>query len=514
MEEALAELEVADHELRLQNDEMLDLMDGLDRERRRYRMLFEDAPDGYIITDTLGMRAKRTGLPACSSRCRRSCCAASRSAIRASGPAFRVPGAALAPGATGARDGLGSGAGAEGGQPGPCLDQCRRRAGRGRSADPLAAAGRKGSPRGARGEQKLHEERAARVASERLASHAKLLAEASQAFNEVQTKAETADRIAAFAVPLLADVCLLDLVQNQEVHRAAVAGRSGVDNRLLDRLRGMVLDPDAYDGPMRVLRSGEPDWLVPLDAAALASMAPIKEEREVFRGLDATGVISLPLRRNGRSLGALTFVYTGGRRPEADALVQMAAYADRAGVALAAAAAYDELARQREAAAAANQAKDRLLATVSHDFRTPLSAIIGYADLLLGGIIPDVPERALEWVHRIRAGADHQVALVDQILAFTQLESGGTTVELRPADLRDPVREACDLVQMTVERAGLEFCVNLPGEPLACRTDPGRVRQVLTNLLSNAVRYTSEGSVSVTLAREGKDARIHGVGQR
>lgn len=354
----------------------------------------------------------------------------------------------------------------------------------------------------------LAQEREAREAAERLADHTRLLAEVSRSFNEVRTVAETIESVVSGAVPVLADICLLDLVQGEANRRAGASGRAEIDADMLGRLRAMHPDPAAAEGPARVLRTGDPDMIVPLDEESLALVAPRDEERTLFRQLRISALICMPLRKGGERLGSLTFAYVGDRTPQAGATVQAAAYADRAGLALAAARVFDDLVRQREAAAAANQAKDRLLATVSHDFRTPLAAIVGYTDLLLGGIVPDIPERALEWVRRIRAGADHQVALVDQILAFTRLESGHTAVQLEATDMRDPVREACDLVRMGIEQAGLAFEVSLPDSPVRGRTDAARVRQVLTNLLSNAIRYTREGGISVALAAVDGQARI------
>ena len=155
-----------------------------------------------------------------------------------------------------------------------------------------------------------------------------------------------------------------------------------------------------------------------------------------------------------------------------------------------------ELIAARAAAEAAAAAKAEFLANMSHEIRTPLTAVIGFSGLL--ATTPDLPPKAQDHVRRIQSGGRALLATVNDILDFSKLEAG--QVEIRP-EVCDPaivVREALELFEANADAKGLTL--TLEGEaPNSLSLDPGRLRQILLNLIGNGVKFTDQGGVTVRL---------------
>jgi signal transduction histidine kinase len=157
----------------------------------------------------------------------------------------------------------------------------------------------------------------------------------------------------------------------------------------------------------------------------------------------------------------------------------------------------------RAEAVTANRAKSRFLAVMSHELGTPLSAIIGYADLLLMGTPEPLPEGAArEQVTRILANARHLLQLVDEVLSFSRLEARGVEIHLEPTDQREVIRDVVAIIEPLAQERQLQFELHAPDPPTSIETDPGKVRQILVNLLSNSVKFTERGSVRLVVRRE------------
>jgi signal transduction histidine kinase/ActR/RegA family two-component response regulator len=169
----------------------------------------------------------------------------------------------------------------------------------------------------------------------------------------------------------------------------------------------------------------------------------------------------------------------------------------------------DELVRSRvarEAAEAASAAKAQFMANMSHEIRTPLTGVIGFAGLLAR--IDELPDKARAYVSRIVAGGQALLALVNDILDFSRIEAGQVDLGPQPFALGAFVEETVDLVRPAARNKRLELHTDYQGGlPATVRADRERLRQVLLNLLGNAVKFTNQGGVTVTVARAG-DARL------
>ncbi len=159
----------------------------------------------------------------------------------------------------------------------------------------------------------------------------------------------------------------------------------------------------------------------------------------------------------------------------------------------------------RERAEAANQAKSRFLMVMSHELRTPLNAMLGYTDLLIDGLADDAPpDRAKQGVDlwRIRGAGVHLLALIDDILHMTRLESGAAMLERSQVAIAPFLRDMCEVMRAQLARPDLEFVVDVADGLGSIETDTVLLRHVLRHLLRNAAKFTPRGSISLHASRQ------------
>jgi signal transduction histidine kinase len=167
-----------------------------------------------------------------------------------------------------------------------------------------------------------------------------------------------------------------------------------------------------------------------------------------------------------------------------------------------------------ERARAADRDRAAFLAAVSHELRSPLNAILGFADVLMTDVDGPLSATAREEVEQIRGSGQHLADLINDILEFSAIESGTLKLQRSRVDLlqiaRDVVREAAVIVgdkpiSLRLEPDGQD---GQEAPPVYARADPRRVRQILTNLVGNAIKFTQQGEVVVTATRDGYHACI------
>ena len=341
-------------------------------------------------------------------------------------------------------------------------------------------------------------EQAARTQAEAAEKHAAFLAQASQALAASLDYSETFRSIATLAVPALADLCIVDGLDHDGVIRPITIQ---TDFDAVQQGTTVHLHPPLPDGTpyfiSRVLRTGKLEVMTDLSDAALDAADWAPEHRALLRDHGIVAYVVIPLVARGRTLGAISLFIAGSDRTYGPAEIALAEeIAGRAALAVDNALLYAEARKAREAAEAANHAKDRFLAMLSHELRTPLTPVLNTVQELEDN--QDLPADLRAAIEMIRRNVQLEARLIDDLLDLTRISKGKVQLRLETVDAHALVGTALEICGNDIRAKNLKVTTKLQAVEHYLQADAARLHQVIWNLLKNAVKFTPAGG-SITI---------------
>jgi signal transduction histidine kinase len=337
--------------------------------------------------------------------------------------------------------------------------------------------------------------------SDAAAQRLRFLAEASRVLAESLDYEATLKTVARLAVPAIADWCVVDLLQaDGALARVAIEHRDPIRLELARCLQQRFPPSgDATAGPTNVTRTGQTEFAAHIGDAVLLQIAPEPERSHLLTGLGMNSYISVPLATRDRILGSITFFTEATRVFNADDVLMAEDLARRAATAIDNARLYDEARR-------AVRSRDDILAIVTHDLRTPLSAIMTAVALELSAAADNATgARMRSRAEIIQRSARHMNRLIRDLTDLGQIDGGRLAIERTSQAATPLVRHVIETLQPVAARRGSHVGMDAIGTipPISC--DGDRIIQVLSNLASNAIKA---GARSVTIRIEARAADV------
>jgi signal transduction histidine kinase len=345
----------------------------------------------------------------------------------------------------------------------------------------------------------LVREQAARAVAESAQERLSFLAEVSAALATSLDYHDTLQQVARLAVPVLADWCSVNIVEEDgSVRRLAVAHVDPAKEALARQMVDLFpLDPHGTSGPAVALRSGQAKVIPTVSAAQIEQSVTNPEYRRLVFQLGARSMMYVPLPARGHIIGVMSFMAgESHRRYGAVDLALAEALAERCGMAI-------DNARLYQAARDAIAARERFIAVASHELRTPVTNISGFAQLLSHAVRQDGfdHERAERYVDRLLAATQKLTKLTVELLDVSRLRNSKTALQLQSFDLAARLRDIVE--RFVLEDGGKHhLTVETPPGPLPIIADLNQIEQVIGNLLENAIKYSPDGGEVYAMLRE------------
>ncbi|HXT17469.1 MAG TPA: HAMP domain-containing sensor histidine kinase [Gemmatimonadaceae bacterium] len=349
-------------------------------------------------------------------------------------------------------------------------------------------------------------------AAERLSDRLDYLAGLQERLAASLDETEMRTTLSGVCLPGADSWAIVDLVEaDDHLLRLAIPRADPADQAIADELNGQWAprDDDPFGYPA-VKRAGETIALTEHVDDVLAAAAHRPENIAVLRALGFAACLVVPIRANGRITGAITFVARRARAAytadEIEFAEQVAAACGRALDNVRQFAAMD---RRRKVAEDSDRAKVDALGQVTHELRTPLSAIGGYAELMEMGVRGPITNDQRRDLERIRWNQQHLLSLISQILAYVRVETGRAEFTLADVDLGPAAVAAAEMVAPLIEAKGqvvtYEACE--AGAAVALG-DIDKIRQILINLITNAMKYSPDQARLVVRCGTSRTARF------
>lgn len=342
------------------------------------------------------------------------------------------------------------------------------------------------------------------ISEQRRASEGlQLLSESGRLLSSSLEVDDTLQAIANVAVPQLAEMVMVDLIEDGSIRRVAASHADERSAALFERAR--QFPPRLGDGgpQAQVIETGRSLLIREVDDAWIRTLNRAPEHTEVVRQLSLRSILVVPLRAREEVMGTLSFVRTTAGAPFDDADRELAEQLGlRAALAVENARLYDHARR-------ATRARDDMLGVVSHDLRNPIHSIFMSSSFLLDLL----PEEGMK-VERtqaaiIKRSAERANRLIQDLLDITQIERGSLSLDRQRHSAASIVHEALEQATMAAAKAGVSLARGEIDPQAAVWADRDRVVQALGNLVSNAVKFTpASGRITVSSRGDGGEVRI------
>ena len=313
------------------------------------------------------------------------------------------------------------------------------------------------------------------------------LAQASAELASLEDLQATLDKIAFLAVPIFADWCAVDLLQeNGTLERVAVAHADLEKHSRADNFhRRLPPDPGLQQGIWKVVRTGEAELVSEINDQLLMQLIEDPERRAIMQVPGFKSYIGVALSVHGRTFGAISFFSADlVRKYSMDDLATAVELGRNVAIAI-------ENANLYQALQEADRGKDVFLATLAHELRNPLAAIMNGVSILQ--LSMDDPKRIAHCSRLMERQAHQLKRLVDDLLDVSRISTGKIRLKKEQTNLAAIVAGAVEANRAYIEAAHHALLVKLPGESTELVADPLRLSQVFSNLLNNAAKYTNPG---------------------
>lgn len=317
------------------------------------------------------------------------------------------------------------------------------------------------------------------------------------------------DRIAVSSLPFLADGCIVDFVEDKEIKRLITRHHNPETEKIMGELMKFAPDSNSPNPSSRVISNGKSLLINPMEQDVVPIYTKSPEHAELVRRIGIRSYISVPLRVRGRTRGALNFLITTDR-PLFDEKDLETAEDLGHHVAL-----VIEKAELYRDARNAIQLRDEFISIASHELKTPLTALILQVEVL-SNIMESVDTEEKALVTKVLNSTNRQLDrlghLVDDMLDISRIASGKMKFRSLDVNIVDLADEVLDRFRDQLIEQKIELIFNVK-ESIILKCDPYRIEQVITNLMTNAIRYGEKSPINVNIVKKG-DRAILSVGDR